>query len=136
MKIDLNKTLSIKRRNGLYRCRQDGTIYARRIGKTALLGEYQQERIDGPEKHRRFKLWSKLKAGGVQEISIEEAALFKSLIGMGWGPLWLAKPGIYWKADRGSTTIVQRPVRPRWRPGGWWMKAMWGGNHRPQECGH
>lgn len=88
MKIDLNKNIIDQKGETVYTDAAKTEQFTLGVLVcTALLGEYQQERIDGPEKHRRFKLWSKIKAGGVQEISIEEAALFKSLIGMGWGPI-------------------------------------------------
>jgi hypothetical protein len=53
----------------------------------ALLSTFPNESIDGEEKHRRFKLWQRLKDGGEIEVKAEEIVLLKRLIGMGATPL-------------------------------------------------
>lgn len=53
----------------------------------ALLAEFKDEPVDGNEKHLRYKLWGRLKNGGAQDMTVEEAAKLKRLIGIGWAPL-------------------------------------------------
>lgn len=60
-------------------------IMLKDVCQTALLGQYQQEQVDGAEKARRWLLAVNIKS--VVEVSVEEVALIKKLIGYAYGPL-------------------------------------------------
>lgn len=71
---------------------------------TALLTDFPDDRIDGKEKHRRFKLWQALKNAGQQDIEAADVELLKRLIGMGWSPLLV---GQAWELLEGrSVTFI------------------------------
>ena len=53
----------------------------------ALLAQYPNDQTSGAEKHRRYKLWFAVKAGGLQDLTAEDIAMIKDLIGKGWAPL-------------------------------------------------
>lgn len=62
-----------------------GTLRAVCVG--ALLGVYADEQsLGGEEKFRRYQLAERVNAGGVQEVSAEEVALLKKLVGKNWPP--------------------------------------------------
>jgi len=53
----------------------------------ALMGVYGDEQaLSGDEKFKRYKLAERISAGGVQEVSVEDVALLKKLIGKNWPP--------------------------------------------------
>lgn len=53
----------------------------------ALLGVYADEQsLSGDEKFKRYKLAERISAGGEQDVSAEEVALLKKLIGKNWPP--------------------------------------------------
>jgi len=53
----------------------------------ALLTQGNNEVLDGVEKHKRYALWSKIKGGSDREITVEEAALIKKVVGQNGTPL-------------------------------------------------
>lgn len=54
----------------------------------ALLASYPDEQnLPGSEKVKRFKLAEKAYAGGEQEVSVEDAALIKTLVAKAYNPL-------------------------------------------------
>ena len=57
------------------------------LAAQALLASYPSESPSGEEKHKRYRLWSRIKDGGEVDITIEEAGLIKNLIGLGATPL-------------------------------------------------
>lgn len=58
------------------------------IAVNVLVGQYQDEQgLSGEDKFARYKLAERLNQGGVQEISAEEIALLKKLIGKAYGPI-------------------------------------------------
>ena len=66
---------------------------------TALGGHklegYPDEQASGEEKFKRYQLAERISAAGPQDVSVEEVALIKRLIGKGYppmvvGPAWLA----------------------------------------------
>lgn len=58
----------------------EGVTLGYMIGQ-ALLFDNPNDRIGGAEKHARYKLWQRIKDGGEHEITIEEAAKVKQLVG-------------------------------------------------------
>lgn len=52
-----------------------------------LLAEFPEERIDGVEKLKRFKLAEKISKGGPIDLDIDELALLKKLVGKWLNPL-------------------------------------------------
>lgn len=82
MKRDFSQTLSAL---GEPLPENVGTLRAVCVG--ALLGVYADEQsLGGEEKFRRYQLAERLNAGGVQEVSAEEVALLKKLVGKNWPP--------------------------------------------------
>lgn len=59
------------------------------VAVNALLGQYQDEQVGGDEKFKRFKLADRISVGGVQEVSAEEIALIKRLVGKGFLPMFV-----------------------------------------------
>lgn len=58
------------------------------VSVTALLAQYQDEQaLSGDEKFRRYQLAERIAKLDVQEVSAEEVALLKRLIGKGYGPM-------------------------------------------------
>lgn len=54
----------------------------------SLIGIYQDEKeLQGEEKLKRYKLAMKISNGNIIEISVEEIALIKNLIGKAFGTL-------------------------------------------------
>jgi hypothetical protein len=65
------------------------------VAINALLGTYPDEQTSGEEKFKRYQLAERISTAGAQEVSVEEVALIKRLIGKGYppmvvGPAWLA----------------------------------------------
>ena len=65
------------------------------VAINALLGTYPDEQASGEEKFKRYQLAERISAAGPQDVSVEEVALIKRLIGKGYppmvvGPAWLA----------------------------------------------
>jgi len=57
------------------------------VSIAALLGSYADEQgLSGEEKFRRYQLAERIHAGNVQDVSAEEVALLKKLIGKNWPP--------------------------------------------------
>lgn len=57
------------------------------VSIAALLGAYADEQgLSGEEKFRRYQLAERIHAGNVQDVSAEEIALLKKLIGKNWPP--------------------------------------------------
>ncbi len=61
----------------------------------ALLGASPRENPDGTEKFRRWQLAQKMSGQASVDLSIEEVALVKKLVGEAWtatvvGPVWIA----------------------------------------------
>lgn len=57
------------------------------VSVAALLGSYADEQgLSGEEKFHRYQLAERIHAGSVQEVSAEEVALLKKLIGKNWPP--------------------------------------------------
>lgn len=53
----------------------------------ALMGVYADEQaLSGDDKFKRYKLAERISAGGEQDVSAEEIALLKKLIGKNWPP--------------------------------------------------
>lgn len=80
MKIDFSRTLEDL--DGAPITDSDGKTPATlgRVSATALLGTFENENPDGPEKVKRFVLAKKIVKGGNQDIMPEDAALIRSLI--------------------------------------------------------
>lgn len=58
------------------------------VAVNALMGQYADEQgLTGDEKFRRYQLAERIDAGGVQDVSAEEVALLKKLIGKAYGPM-------------------------------------------------
>lgn len=52
---------------------------------SALMGVYQDEQsLSGEDKFKRYKLAERINAGGILEVSAEDIALLKKLIGKNW----------------------------------------------------
>lgn len=64
--------------------------FADTLGKVcvaSLLGSYADEQgLSGEEKFRRYQLAERIHAGNMQDVSAEEIALLKKLIGKNWPP--------------------------------------------------
>lgn len=57
------------------------------VSIAALLGVYGDEQgLSGEDKFKRYQLAERLHAGGVQDVSAEEVALIKKLVGKNWPP--------------------------------------------------
>lgn len=55
---------------------------------TALLAQYPDEQsLSGKEKAKRFQIALKIVDGGEQDVSVDDVAEMKKLIGKGFGPL-------------------------------------------------
>lgn len=74
---------------------------------TALLAQFPDDRADGAEKHRRYKLWTSIKDGGEQDITAEDITMIKKLIGMGWAALIV---GQCWELLEGRSGDEQLPT--------------------------
>jgi len=61
---------------------------------SALLMQMPNEQMTGEEKHRRYLLWTKIKADGAVDITVDEAALLKLCVGAQATPLIV---GQIWK---------------------------------------
>lgn len=58
------------------------------VSVNALMGQFADEQgLSGEEKFRRYQLAERITAAGVQEVSAEEVALIKRLIGKAYGPI-------------------------------------------------
>lgn len=58
------------------------------VACNALLQPYQDEQnLNATEKLRRYKIATKVSDGGVQDLSVEDVAELKKLIGKGFPPL-------------------------------------------------
>jgi hypothetical protein len=54
---------------------------------SALMGVYPDEQnLSGDDKFKRYQLAERLHAGGEQDVSAEDIALLKKLIGKNWSP--------------------------------------------------
>lgn len=59
---------------------------------SALLATYPDENnLDPKVKFQRFKLAEKASDGGEQELTVEDAAEIKKLLGKAWGPLVMGR---------------------------------------------
>ena len=82
MKRDFSQTLSAL---GNPLPENVGTLGAVCVG--ALLGVYADEQnLPGEDKFRRYQLAERIHVGGVQEVTAEEVASLKKLIGKNWPP--------------------------------------------------
>lgn len=67
----------------------DGTV--RELAVQALLATFNNEgEIGGDEKEKRYLLAKKIQAGE-QDLTVEEAALVKKLVGMAYQPLFVGQ---------------------------------------------
>lgn len=58
------------------------------VSVNALMGQFADEQaITGEEKFRRYQLAERVSDAGVQDVSAEEIALIKRLIGKAYGPV-------------------------------------------------
>ena len=57
------------------------------VAINALLGTYADEQISGEEKFKRYQFAERISSAGGQEVSAEEVALLKRLIGKGYPPI-------------------------------------------------
>jgi len=84
MKVDFAQ--SLKTLDGEIVKEGDKVVTLKAICQAALLGQYQQEQADGQDKARRWLLAVTLKDGEL-EITPEDAALLKKVIGYAYAPL-------------------------------------------------
>jgi len=84
MKVDFAQVL--KALDGEFLKEGDKVITLKMVCQAALLGQYQQEQPDGQEKARRWLLAVTLPIG-VVDITPEDAALLKKVIGYAYAPL-------------------------------------------------
>ncbi|HDR9497585.1 TPA: hypothetical protein QDC06_000787 [Burkholderia cepacia] len=66
----------------------DGRIFT--LGTAAcqaLLNGPVDDKGDGSEKHARYRLWKSIQEGGTVELSVDDVAKVKRLIGAAFGPL-------------------------------------------------
>jgi len=76
----------------------------------ALLGAYADEQsLSGEEKFRRYQLAGRIHAGGIQDVSAEEVAQLKKLIGKNWPPAVLGPA--YEALEQDAHELVDEPVR-------------------------
>ena len=64
----------------------------------ALLANYNDEQISGEDKLKRWNLAQKVNGGGDVDLTVEELALIKEVVGKGFGanvvgPVWTALEG-------------------------------------------
>lgn len=84
-----------------------GTL--REVCVGALLAVYADEQaLAGEEKFRRYKLAERVSPGGVQEVSAEEVALLKKLIGKNWPPAVLGPA--YEALEQDAVELVDEPA--------------------------
>ena len=58
------------------------------VAVSALMGTYQDEQgITGEEKFKRYQIAQRLSSAGTQEVTAEEVALIKRLIGKAYTPM-------------------------------------------------
>lgn len=66
----------------------NGPLTLRSACVDALLGTYQDEAsLSGEEKYRRFQLAAKLSGSDEVDLTAEEIAQLKKLVGRAWAPL-------------------------------------------------
>lgn len=86
MKVDFSQQL--KNLNGIGFESNGVPITLGTACETALMASYPDEgRVTGDEKFARFELATKIHAGGEIEITDQEAAVVKSLVGRMYEPL-------------------------------------------------
>lgn len=66
----------------------DEVLTLAEVAGTALLGLYPDERsLDGKDKFIRYSLWKKISDGGSVDLTVEDIALIKKLVGKAFGPI-------------------------------------------------
>ena len=86
MKIDFNVALKNLKGETLKDKEKDLTL--KDVSANALLGNYQDEKIDGEEKLKRFLLATKIyETNGELELNIDEIKMTKDLIAKGYSTL-------------------------------------------------
>jgi len=89
MKVDFSEVLKALDGNDIC-ISPDSNVSAtlKEVSVIALMSSYEDERnLPGEQKFERWRLANKIHGGDVVELSIEEVALLKKLIGKAWGPL-------------------------------------------------
>lgn len=86
MKYDFAKTLTDLKNKEILEA--DATVSMAALCQTALLAVHEADRdLSGPEKFKRFKLANRLLAESVLEVTAEEVANMKELVGRQFPPL-------------------------------------------------
>lgn len=65
----------------------DQPLTLRHVATGALLATYQDEAQDGEEKFKRYQLAVRIAADDVVDMTPEQSAKLKALIGKGFGPV-------------------------------------------------
>src|ERR1700741_2559296 len=82
------------------------------VAVSALLMLRQDDsNISGDEKFRRYKLAERLTAGGVVDVSVEELALIKSLIGGMYQPIVVGAAFDLLERDLPAESVQDQPAQ-------------------------
>lgn len=88
MKIDFSQQMCDIDGTPISNDKDDGAATLGLISVNALLAAFADEQaLPGTDKVRRYELARKVRKGGVVEVTAEDAALIKQLIGKAYAPL-------------------------------------------------
>lgn len=78
----------------------DEVLTMKAVSITSLMGTHEADRnISGDEKLKRYLLAVKINAGGEVELTAEEIAQLKSLIGRAYGPIAVGPAFLFLEKD-------------------------------------
>ena len=103
MKINFSSALLDP--NGTVLKHETGNLDLAHVASTALLGNAPQDNPDGQEKHKRYLLWQRLCKGGIVDVTAEDVAHLKLLIGMLWSTYVMGQA--WYMLENGALTDEQ-----------------------------